>query len=459
MFAKKKTYLWLLLAAALFVLLNLQIPKVIDDYPYSRSFVGVMSMHDTVDVGLTIDGPTELIRSQLAHYLHVNGRLPVHTVVQIFCCWLGKVWFDLLQGIMLATVVVMLGRLLGLKAFPTKESAGREGSMAASADGFSPGLGVVALLLAGFAEPSCLYNGIAYSTNYLWTLALCLSVRWLYVRENRESALAEGGEKPANTWRRAWRVITIVALAFVAGWSNEAIALPFTAAMVLEALAHRRRLTRRQWSLIAALCLGALLLVATPANFNRLDDVASESLNKTSALPYHLQCLPNLRLTALWLLLSVAAFLFKRSALQWRSNAFWLSMLSSGVLLSMAIGGTGLRQNFGTEFCAAVLIVGTLRQWLSGRKALLLFKHGLAAALCLILLGINVIQRPMSQQFETARQLVEQDTATDVRLRLPDISLPPQLEKWRCAQLSDFQLEQFAWWYGKHSVGVSTANE
>lgn len=413
MLNRKISWFVLLLLGGLFIALNWQIPRVIDDYPYSRSFVGVQSMVDDQNMDATIDGIGDLLDSQMTHYQAINGRVLVHAIVQMFCCWFGQVPFDILQGVFFVLFLLLLGK-----------HAGSKNTLAGSL--------VVLLYMVLFREPACIYHGVACGINYLWVITLMLAFRLLYLKENTHPLLLGG-------------------MAFAAGLSNEAVAIPFAGAFFFELLLQWRKSTPQQRIVVFLMCLGTLVLVVAPANFQRLSSVRMES-ESTSSLPFHLQPLPNLRMTALCLVMGVATWFFKWRGFV-RENAFWVIAIVLSVLMSLAIGGENIRQCIAAELCSAILIVKMGRRWIASKyqKFVLL---GSSCVLCLAFMGINYIQYPMSERFEEARLYVENSKDKNVVIPTIDISYPPQLEKYRCCELSDFQLEQFRWWYRKESVSL-----
>lgn len=408
-----KVWAWLIVIGMLFTWLNWQIPRVIDDYPYSRSFVGVASADEDQDINATINGLNDLLASQNTHYQVINGRALVHTFVQMFCCWFGQIPFDILQGILFIFCIVLMARHTGSKHVLA-------------------GIPVMLVYLILFREPACIYHGVACGINYLWVMCLMLAFRWLYMKDGKH-------------------LVLMGIMAFAAGFSNEAFAIPFAGAFFIEMLLEWKQQSTAKRVMVILMCLGTLLLLAAPSNFARLS--ATTQAESASALPLHLQPLVNLRITFICILLLVITFFRKRRSFV-RENLFWISAIVLSALMSLAIGGENIRQCIGAEIASAILIVKMGREWFSSP----LHKPALticSCTLCLLLLGINIIQYPMSSRFEEVRLKVEESKESRVIVHTKDISYKPQLEKYRCCELSEFQLEQFRWWYKKESVEVS----
>lgn len=410
----KRSWLWLFVVGALFVLLNWQIPLVIDDYPYSRSWVGITQMDEDQDINATIESVADLFNSQVAHYQVINGRALVHTLVQVFCCWAGQVPFDLLQGVMLVLCIVLIGRLLGSRQ-PLA------------------GTSVMLLMMVLYREPSCIYHGIACGVNYLWVMALVLGVRWMYLHQSERHPI--------------WLAL----LAFAAGFSNEAYAIPFAGAFFLEILLQWKDTNKPQRVATLLMCLGVMLLAVAPSNFQRL--AITQDVESTSTLPHHLQPLTNLRLTFLCIV-NTLIFGFKYSWQFVKENRFWYFVVLLSSLMALAIGGESIRQCIAAELGAAILLALMAKHsWAHRMHAPALMVC--TCFLCLLLAGINLIQHPVSQRFEQLKAAIEASEEADVVLHTTDMAYPSQIEKYRCCELSDFQIYQLKWWYGKQSVNIA----
>lgn len=410
-----------LLIAIAFVALNRQIPKVIDDYPYSRSFVGVSSPAEDQDINNTITSLSELFDSQVAHYQAINGRAIVHTIVQAFCCFWEKLPFDILQGIMIILWLVFASRLI--------ECRNKEGRL------YPTGIMALLLMLALFRDPSAIYHGIACSVNYLWVSTLAMAFLWMFTRKETTSPYI------------------IYVLAFLTGWSNEAFTLPITAALVVYALLRHKKMNTMRWVALGLLIMGACLMVMAPANFNRLATAQSES-NADSLLMYHLVGLKAFRIVFLWIMAVVIGLLLHKIKLREyiQENSLFIMIIVFSVLMSLAIGGDNLRQGVMGELTAALLITKLL---LKNEK------YGVTNAVCRIMeivaifvfIGITSLQIPATERFNAVDKevaLSKQDTC--IVMIDNERPLPVQVTKYLAAELSDFQIDQFRWWYSKDTV-------
>lgn len=435
----RRSHLLLLLTGLLFIALNLQIPLVIDDYVYSRSFVGVTNYNEDPSREAGIHSLGELLSSQQAHYVALNGRLPVHTLVQVCCAWLGQIPFDLLQGVMLVLLIIYIGRAIEesehcpYTTFHTTRHTVLTGSLAC----------LVFLLF--YREPNCLYHGVAYGINYLWTAVGCLAFRHHLLSPTH------------NTYRRHttsnWaRTAGLCLLGLLAGWSNEALALPFSAALLWEGYCHARYFSRTERVALVAYFVGVVLLVISPSNWARWQMDQAQSTDTAGALPYHLLPLLHLRLTALYLLaLLYYSMRGRLTHIQLRGTGFWHIVLLGSVLMSLTIGGESIRQVFAAELSAALLLVKLLHNVLDKHRVHWV-QRAAAVGLLLFLLLLNAWQYPASQRYQDAVERIAQSPSDTVMLPAPPPSSLPQLEKFRCCEQSAFQLDKWAWYYGKHII-------
>lgn len=415
--------IWLfnyLLIALGFICLNMNIPKVIDDYPYSRSFVGVSSPSEDQNINATINTIGNLLDSQVAHYKAINGRAIVHTVVQAFCCFWEKLPFDIIQGFMMILWLTLAGLIINRRT--------SKGSIMPT--------GVIALLLMMLLlrEPSSMYHGIACSVNYLWTPTLCMVFLWMYTSAEKKSPYI------------------LYVLAFLSGWSNEAFALPLAGALVIEALVNRKTTTTRQWIALALMLTGAAIMVIAPSNFHRLS-TAQEETTANSALLFHLYGLRAFRIVILWGVILVGGICLRKikPSEYFKENILWIMTIVLSVAMSVAIGGENLRQGVAGEMAAALLLTKMLVT-VKDKKAMLVC-HCATLILFIGFIGITCLQIPATRQFHDIEKTIalSQDDVCIVEYNM-NKPLPTQLNKYLAAELSDFQIDQFRWWYGKDSV-------
>ena len=86
-----------IIIGVLFYILNYYTPLYVDDYSYSFSFMD----------GGKINNIKELLLSQKAHYLSMNGRSITHTIAQIFLCH-QKAFFNFFNTIIYISLILVI---------------------------------------------------------------------------------------------------------------------------------------------------------------------------------------------------------------------------------------------------------------------------------------------------------------------------------------------------------------
>ena len=179
----------------------------------------------------------DAVRSYCNHFVNTNGRLS-DLVPTIFAGLLGKGAFNVCNSLMFG----MLLHLLSLLSTGRRSVTALAVSLAAVGTCY-PVPGETMLWMAG-------------SANYMW--AVTLSLLLVYV-------LFRGRGKPLG-WGRA---VLLLLGASVAGGFNEATSFGFLAGLVLFYACNRRLLDRRALVGVGGYLLGVMLIVASPAAWNR----------------------------------------------------------------------------------------------------------------------------------------------------------------------------------------------
>ena len=212
-----------------------------------------------------IDGWGDIFSSLYAHYMNVNGRIPVHFLEMVFSGIIGLKWFYPLNvAVFLLTVLLTVG-------YFKKAGYGKHTVLILSA------------LLLLFPEPSRLWVSVNLSLNYLWPA--CMAIGMLCCLQTKR-------------WKW-WMAI----LAFFFGWSNEAFSLSFAAGLTVSWLSDsyrngRIRLEFRslQFKMLMALAAGCLFLILSPGNWHRASAGATHAAGYFTVLS---------ELIILWVLLGV----------------------------------------------------------------------------------------------------------------------------------------------------------
>ncbi len=182
-------------------------------------------------------GFVEFWRAQLDHYLTSNGRCS-DLFATLFCAYLGKPLFNVVNTLVFA----LLAHLVSLL------STGRRSMLALSM--------FIAVVGTCYPVPGQTMLFVAGSCNYMWAIVASLQLVLLLRRYH--------GKRPGT-----WRTALILLLALVAGNLNEATSFGFLGGMVLYYLFNLDRLDRLAVMALVAYLAGVLLIVASPAAWQR----------------------------------------------------------------------------------------------------------------------------------------------------------------------------------------------
>ena len=218
----------MLLMCALFWWMNVLTPLKEDDM-----------LHSLVIGDLThVNSWGDLLHSYRNKFFITNGRTG-DMLAELFCGLLGKPVFNVLNTLifgLLAHVVSLL-------------STGRRSILSLSM--------LLACIGTCYPVPGETMLWIAGSCNYLWSITATL---WLlyYLLHHKHG-------------QRAGRLayLLLVPWAVMAGAANEAMSLPFLAAMLLYCGVNRRAIDRQVVCVLVAYALGVSLIMASPAAWER----------------------------------------------------------------------------------------------------------------------------------------------------------------------------------------------
>lgn len=320
-----KQYLWLLSAVGLlmWVLNLLTTPTLNDDVVYRCVFPAVKNSPDV----MPLESVSDLLVSQVNHFVTVNGRLTAGLLSQL------SLW--LLPRELLATLNAVLFVLLlhGCALF-----AGRERRCEVVSLMFC----ILFVLVSGF-QGAMLWN--VGSVYYLWTGVIVVYLLH-YLRSIAGQPLS-------------LRHVLLSPVGFVAGATHEALTLPLSVSMVVYVALNRRRALRS--APLPYLCfflLGTLMIFLSPNLRVRVD---GDSLSLPMRL-LHGAINMLMYVRVVWLLLALSAWLYWRDRpllmCELKSKVYvWLSLVVSlGIVI--CCGTVGDRVPFCAELMALVLLCG-----------------------------------------------------------------------------------------------------
>ena len=319
----------LLLVGVAAWVLNALTPESGDDFWYRFPFVG-----REVDLTHPVSSFRELLRSQQMHYLWINGRFPVHLLVQSFAAtgW-GRILFKFFNAAIFTLFAGLLVRFSGMRC---------------TASGILFAAAAVLLLWPAFGETMLWMTG---SINYLWSSVLvCLFL--LGFERLRE---------------RPFRVGALLGFlpALLAGWTHEGLTVPLAVSLLVELILRWRTLGRSAaLPLVAGLVAGACLCLFSPGTSGRVmlaDDTGIwlfvrkgmsflSVVSRLRALPLLLCCL------------AAGCWLRKEGRLRWLREQYADNrLLCHVVLLSLGVvfgsGYIEIRSAFGVEFSSLLILL------------------------------------------------------------------------------------------------------
>ena len=272
-----------------------------------------------------IESLDDIVDSQQRHYFFVNGRTPVHFVIQLFSSLFGRQAFAFMQ-----TAICMLFLMLAIRL-----SHLRCGNP----------LHVLMALALWFIMPSIAITPVLQA-NYVWAYAFILL--FLILWEGRQ--------------RRMWPLVCLIA--FFAGWMHESLNIGLSVGLFV-GLITKSVTDRRKWLLFVCFCLGLSLIILSPAAWMRAE---AQQIALSTSLSMAAQ---SMRVTFICIIVLTAAALLRRFPLKdfLKENIEFVVAAIVMLLFNIIIGVATARQFLGTELCAAVLLLRFVaRQGISSAK-------------------------------------------------------------------------------------------
>lgn len=407
----------------MFYLLNRLILMRSDDLLY-----GFMFTQEHVNAPLSVlkDHPiqtvADIVRSQYNHYFVINGRIPVHAIVQLFCGILGKKVYDICAFIVFGLFILSLGKCV----FPQLKGNQRFAY-------FIPFL----VLFLFIKEPSCFYKVVACGVNYLWASVVCLYF-WYLFSIKKELGKVEKCLLPV--------------VAFFTGWSMEAIVIPMSIAVGVVWLLRVKEMHWAKHLSFYLFVIGTALLVFAPGNFVRAQ----------SSVPFTLQTFKAFvlltKLVPVYIFFAAGMLLLKRDVfVAWIKRAHVLA-LNMGLILSFALfaylGPVALRVGYGLDLFAVILLCDLLSMTLpdSAKGKLGVLAYSLT---CVLFVAIISCQRIASEHMNDAISQISKckENECDLVLNYTPFSQPisrfvVQLDK-QDELYFNWNLQIWEWYYDK----------
>ncbi|MBR1889099.1 MAG: hypothetical protein IJ816_00495 [Alloprevotella sp.] len=259
----------------------------------------------------------DLMQSQWNHYFSINGRTPVHVLIQVVSCFLGLKCFAIMEvfvGIVLLMLII-------------KYAGGSIGS---------PRLIIICLFL--LLLPSAISITPVLQLNYVWAYAFVLC--FLMIWEGR--------------WNIPLPLGCIMAL--FAGWMQESVTIGLAVGFFVELL-WRKEKRMAPWLLFLCFSLGLLFICLSPAAWQRASE---QTIPLSSTL---IMMCKYLRVTGLFLVILSAQIFMKRISAKdfLRKNCVLLTAIPVLLFFNIIIGVQTARQLLGAEFCSTLLLMQLVR--------------------------------------------------------------------------------------------------
>ena len=358
-------YVWLLLIAVAATLLTWQGVTVGDDLGYCFSDARLHA-----GGGDRVESVGQILATQTSHFLHFNGRVIVHSLVQLMLMPGWRLVYCLINGLMFSLLWFGVLRLCGF------------------AFSFRAGAVVLGLMLLLLPAPGVIYFSlVAFSVNYLWP---GVGFVWLLVAMRRRG------------FRRSWPLLLAAVLL---GALQESYSLPMTGALLLAWLMVKDR--RLLWYALAMGC-GTLALLLAPGNYSHAAAGGGFSLpvllHKT-----HCMAADTLRTPLPWLLLlsGIVALTPRRRVLKPdKLELILLSAIGCSVLLGV-LSYTALRQLVAPSVWAVVLIlrVGNRCMHLAGKAKSILGGVAFCVSVAIIIVAAVIRQETVRRMESVVREI------------------------------------------------------
>ncbi len=240
MLKDKWYWLTLLVGTVVFYVLNANTPLIGDDILFSR-------VPD--DISRPCDTLGQYIASMPFFYCDNNGRI-ADMMVRFVTSLLGKGVFNVLNSLVFIVFLLVVSRHID-------ETNRRVWHLVATM--------LYMLLLMPVAGQTMLW--LSGTINYLWSSTATLALLLAFGRERWP-------------WPLPVKVLVLLG-AFIAGGMNESVSSATLACMVLYCIVNRKAVTRWHLAVIALYLAGFLLIVLSPAAWDRLATSGSVNVNMT----------------------------------------------------------------------------------------------------------------------------------------------------------------------------------
>lgn len=223
-----------------FYLMNKSTPLRCDDLVYQFQWLDVrnLSSWKLVDLSKKVSSFSDAFNSQVNHYYIMNGRFIIHYMVQCFCGFLDKTYFNIFNTLMYFLFLHGCILLTGIKtSYKTIIAA--------------------CLLWLGLPIQYIFYYSISFAVNYLWTSTALIYLLLLVRHENTKNKLT----------RTKCFILFVLSLLF--GSLHEGFSIPLSGALFLYLIYNRKQLNASYVIIAAGVGVGTAILILSPGTIGR----------------------------------------------------------------------------------------------------------------------------------------------------------------------------------------------
>ena len=362
---------WLFLMVVGFAMLWLNlmdVPTLSDDMIYRFAW----QTDETAPVE-TIGGLGDLLRSQWAHYMSVNGRFIPHLLAQAMLVFAPPVVLQVANTLMFVLLIHVSTKWVCGGESGDYKSPRNDGTTGTDKrDCLHVAVMMTMLLFVVFRGfRTTMVWGLG-SFNYLWpTVAVMVLLVGSWAGSWGQAPDPMQGQRACPHDPH----YPLLLLALLAGWTHEALSLPVSIAFAAWIVINRKSLHKHRWTLACMLLFmaGTALCLLSPGIWNR----AGEGMSLTSRMVNGaVNAITNVRVT--WVLVIALIVMWRRSGitnpLQRQALRAHLSnhryeyiALTVALAITLLCGTTLERVAFFADFIAMLLLARILMVAMSGR--------------------------------------------------------------------------------------------
>lgn len=309
---------------ALFYILNYSTPMYSDDWVYQYH----------CENGMLIESISDVISSQLFHYLHINGRVIPHFLLQIFDPLIGKNYFNLFNAILFSLFIFLLNQTCILKGKYTYKHIYMSFIT----------ITIICILFPGFKMCFLWMTG---STNYLLTGVLLL--------------LFHNILKNSNNHKILYPLLFIYGT--ICGLTHEGIVLGLFAGYITYFYRKKQEISTSRIIQLSGLFLGIILLLFSPGSLHRAETTNNimelSIIGTIKSYIIAFIAFQNLRITFILIILLI--ILYSKNRVKFhdflKENTIFIIAFIITFLFVWLTKFDSLRSRFGIEFYALIILL------------------------------------------------------------------------------------------------------